>query len=118
MQLSYIQHNPTNVLIQDSCVFPSYKCFLAFYTTAFYTTAFYTIRTDHAPLQWLSAQKMEGLLCHWSLAWQEYDFHIEYRKGCQNSNADALSRVLHPITVMFSAVGAWVDKDELHLAQK
>ena len=24
--------------------------------------------TDHAPLQWLSAQKMEGLLCRWSLA--------------------------------------------------
>ena len=21
--------------------------------------------TDHAPLQWLSAQKMKGLLCHW-----------------------------------------------------
>ena len=24
--------------------------------------------TDHAPLQWLSAQKMEGMLCRWSLA--------------------------------------------------
>ena len=23
--------------------------------------------TDHAPLQWLSAQKMEGLLCRWAL---------------------------------------------------
>ena len=26
---------------------------------------------DHAPPQWLSAQKMEGLLCRWSLAIQE-----------------------------------------------
>ena len=32
---------------------------------------------------------MEGLLCRWALAIQEYDFQIEYKKG---SNADALSR--------------------------
>ena len=37
--------------------------------------------TDHAPLQWLSAQKMEGMLCRCSLAIQEYDFTIVYRKG-------------------------------------
>ena len=49
--------------------------------------------TDHAPLQWLSAQKMEGMLCRWSLAIQEYDFKIVYRKGSSNSNADALSRL-------------------------
>ena len=49
----------------------------------------FSITTDHAPLQWLSAQKMEGLLCRWALAIQEYDFQIEYKKG---SNADALSR--------------------------
>ena len=48
--------------------------------------------TDHAPLQWLSAQKMEGLLCRWALALQEYNFSIVYRKGSQNANADALSR--------------------------
>ena len=48
--------------------------------------------TDHAPLQWLSAQKMEGMLCRWALALQEYDFNIVYRKGALNSNADALSR--------------------------
>lgn len=52
----------------------------------------FRIVTDHAPLQWLSAQKMEGMLCRWALALQEYDFVITYRKGQSNGNADALSR--------------------------
>ena len=47
--------------------------------------------TDNAPLQWLSAQNMEGTLCQWSLAMQEYNFKIVYRKGTSNGNADALS---------------------------
>ena len=42
-------------------------------------------------LQWLPAQKMEGLLCCWALAMQEY-FRIVYREGYQNANVDALSR--------------------------
>lgn len=53
----------------------------------------FKLLTDHAPLQWLSAQKMEGMLCRWALAMQEYDFQIAYRKGSLNSNADALSRI-------------------------
>ena len=52
----------------------------------------FTLQTDHAPLQWLSSQKMEGLLCRWALSLQEFDFNIEYRKGAANANADALSR--------------------------
>ena len=52
----------------------------------------FTLVTDHAPLQWLSAQKMEGLLCRWALSMQEYTFTIQYRSGSQNVNADALSR--------------------------
>ena len=52
----------------------------------------FTLLTDHAPLQWLAGQKMEGLLARWALATQEYDFTISYRKGTVNSNADALSR--------------------------
>ena len=48
--------------------------------------------TDHAPLQWLSAQRMEGLLCRWALTLQEYSFTIVYRKGVLNGNADSLSR--------------------------
>ena len=51
----------------------------------------FKIFTDHAPLQWLAAQKMEGMLCRWSLAMQEYSFQVVYRKG--SLNADALSRL-------------------------
>ena len=35
---------------------------------------------------------MEGLLARWSLAFQEFNFIITYRKGSENQNADALSR--------------------------
>ena len=28
----------------------------------------FQIHTDHEPSQWLSAQKMEGMLCRWTLA--------------------------------------------------
>ena len=56
---------------------------------------YFEIVTDHAPLQWLSAQKMEGMLCRWALAIQEYDFSIMYRKGSLNNNADALPRLNH-----------------------
>ena len=52
----------------------------------------FTLFTDHAPLQWLSAQKMEDLLCRWALCLQEYDFCIMYRRHT-NQNADALSRL-------------------------
>jgi len=37
----------------------------------------FQLLTDHAPLQWLSAQKMEGLLCRRALAMQEYSFIIK-----------------------------------------
>ena len=52
--------------------------------------------TDHAPLQWLSGQKMEGMLCRWALALQEFDFTISYTPGAQNVSADALSHCTIP----------------------
>ena len=52
----------------------------------------FTLHTDHAPLQWLSGQRMEGLLARWALALQEYQFQIVYRKGTLHGNADSLSR--------------------------
>ena len=36
---------------------------------------------------------MEGRLCRWALALQEFDFEIKYRRGSSNANADDLSRV-------------------------
>lgn len=35
---------------------------------------------------------MEGMLCRWALALQEFDFNISYKPGSQNVSADALSR--------------------------
>ena len=60
--------------------------------------------TDHAPLQWLSGQKMEGMLCRWALAMQEFSFDISYRKGSLNGNADALSRCIDSGEVDTAAV--------------
>ena len=51
----------------------------------------FTLQTNHAPLQWLISQKMEGLLCRWSLSLHEFDFNIEYCKDASNTNADTLS---------------------------
>ena len=48
--------------------------------------------TDHPSLQWLGSQKMEIMLCRWTLSIQEFNFDIAYRKGSLNTNADALSR--------------------------
>ena len=53
----------------------------------------FTVLTDHNPLVWLSSQKMQGRLSRWALALQEHDYTIKYRKGSQNDNADALSRL-------------------------
>eukprot|EP00731_Ephydatia_muelleri_P002618 Em0001g2618a len=79
----------------------------------------FTVLTDHAPLQWLSAQKMEGLLCRWALALQEYDFVVQYRKGSQNSNADALSRLPScTVSATTAVVGVWKDRAALRLAQE
>ena len=52
----------------------------------------FTLMTDHAPLQWLSTQKMKGLLCRWALAMQKHSFDIVYCKGTENTNADSLPR--------------------------
>ena len=63
----------------------------------------FMLLTDHAPLQWLAGQKMEGLLARWALAAQEYDFTISYRKGAANTNADTLSRKQTPTTEQSAA---------------
>ncbi|KFD61176.1 hypothetical protein M514_26663, partial [Trichuris suis] len=72
----------------------------------------FLIWTDHCPLQWLSSQKMEGRLARWAIALQEFDFTIKYRKGLNNGNADALSRLNSvPLIAAVTAV------DDLHLEE-
>ena len=53
---------------------------------------------------------MEGLLCRWALALQEYSFTIVYRRGALNANVDSLSRCSHknitsPTAATFCSIG-------------
>ena len=53
----------------------------------------FKIRTDHAPLQWLSDNKdVCSRRMRWSLALQPYSFVVEYVRGKDNIVADVLSR--------------------------
>jgi len=52
------------------------------------------IRTDHKPLKWLMNFKEPiSKLVRWKLQLNEYDYEVEYIKGSQNLEADALGRV-------------------------
>lgn len=54
----------------------------------------FIIYTDHRPLAWLySLKEPNSKLTRWRLRLEEYDFEIRYKKGPQNTNADALSRI-------------------------
>lgn len=59
----------------------------------------FKIVTDHKPLQWLfSLKEPQSRLVRWRLKLEEYDYEIVYKKGKNNTNADALSRVqIHPL---------------------
>jgi len=46
---------------------------------------------------------MEGLLARWALAMQEYEFTINYCRGHEDGNADALSRKVYPDTQLIAA---------------
>ena len=80
----------------------------------------FSLFMDHAPLQWLSSQKLEGLLARWALSFQEYDFTITYRKGTKNQNADALSRQSDQLDdhTAATAIGSQFTEDlKLHQSQ-
>ena len=77
----------------------------------------FTLMTDHAPLQWLSAQKMQGLLSRWALAMQEYTFEIVYRKGTENINTDSLSRNPIPISHSVAATSSQLITADTQSAQ-
>ena len=62
---------------------------------------------------------MEGMLCRWVLALQEFDFMISYKPGQQNVTADALSRC----TVSHDSCSATfallqTSQEEIHSAQE
>ena len=62
------------------------------------------VQTDHRSLEWMERFKENnGRLTRWSLALQPYDFKVEYKKGSENQNADALSRYLS-VLVWFSCL--------------
>ena len=78
----------------------------------------FQLKTDHALLQWLSAQKMEGLLCRWALAMEEYSFDIVYRKGSLNGNADALSRLPATTSTTVAMTSATPKVTDIQQAQR
>jgi len=52
------------------------------------------IQTDHRALQWLIKFKdHNSRLMRWSLALQPYLFQVQHRRGTNDANADALSRM-------------------------
>lgn len=54
------------------------------------------IVTDHRPLTWLFSVSDPGArLIRWRLKLEEHDYEIVYKPGTLNTNADALSRIVH-----------------------
>lgn len=55
----------------------------------------FVFETDHCPLTWLRQMSPKnGRLLRWSLALQQYNFSVRYKRGKLHANADALSRLL------------------------
>jgi len=54
----------------------------------------FKIVTDHKPLTWIMNVKDPGSrLLRWRIHLEEFDYEITYKRGSQNMNADALSRI-------------------------
>ena len=57
----------------------------------------FLVYTDHSSLRWLMNIKDDsGCLARWALLLQQYDFDVIHCPGCQNGNADVLSRRPYP----------------------
>lgn len=79
----------------------------------------FTIYTDHRPLAWLNSLKEpNSKLTRWRLRLQDYDFNVQYKKGLQNTNADALSRVkINVLNEDCESVAVNVDEKEQQLQE-
>ena len=54
----------------------------------------FTAIIDHSSLKWLNNLKEPtGRLARWAIELQQWDFDLQYRKGCFNYVPDALSRI-------------------------
>lgn len=54
---------------------------------------YFRVQTDHQPLEFLNKAKLtNSRVMRWSLALQEYSFHVKYIKGRENVGADFMSR--------------------------
>ena len=54
----------------------------------------FKIVSDHKPLVWvMNVNDPRSRLLWWRIQLAEYDYEITYRRGSQNTNADALSRI-------------------------
>ena len=59
----------------------------------------FVVYTDHSSFRWLmNVKDVTGRLARWALLLQQYNFDIVHRPGCQNGNANALSRRPYPTT--------------------
>jgi hypothetical protein len=63
----------------------------------------FTIVIDHKPLTWVfNIKDPSSRVLRWRLKLEEYDYHIVYKPGIRNTNADALSRIntaeINPVT--------------------
>jgi hypothetical protein len=54
----------------------------------------FTIVTDHRPLTWIfNVKDPSSRLLRWRLKLEEYKYEVVSKKGSNNTNADALSRI-------------------------
>ena len=56
----------------------------------------FILRTDHEAMKWIrTMNEPKGMILRWLELLSNYEFTVEFRKGKQHGNADALSRTKH-----------------------